>query len=919
MLGDRVTGRIFYWIHHTGSYAGNSGVQRVVRALAAELVASGRDLVPVRWCAEHEAIVRAEHKWIEGLAQYGGPRLPDSVEEGVPIHLTSADRDHLSNSWLLLPEVPHVDPEAGPILVTALDYARFYGLNLAAIFYDLIPLRFPGYEEMESEHGLYARCMAATDVIVPISHYAGTTLVEWWAEQGFESARLPVVRPILLAHELPGTARTLNVDAPKVGPANFVAVGTVEPRKNQLALLKAFSNLCRRRPDLDLRLDVVGSIHPAVADAVAAESAAEPRIKLHGYRPDEFTRELIKRSRATVFVSLEEGYGLPIAESLWMAKPCLSSDFGSMIEIADGGGCLLIDARDIKAIETGLEQLADDENLCLRLANEAVTRRLKSWAEYSQEVVSALDSIPPIRRLALIEGSKGGGPAFECSLQQTELRILRLHWSAESHELLAGFHDHSERQDLAEGSVDRSWALLPYQSVESLTEVAAIIARAHELGLKVAIEVDAAVSDDSEALGVLSTADLLLFEDDRTRDIALATALKSLARTATLRQKFRTGANAHGLTAIAANRSRLTEAPGKNITWPLPAIVRNRPLLSCSITTYNRASWLAFSLPRLLELTRPWRDVVEIVVCDNASTDDTAKVIEKYKAESNFVIRRNAENVGMLGNLGATARASTGAFVWLLGDDDLLIDGAIENVIEGIATHPDVEMVYMNYSYTNFDEPDELKDVGWVIDSAKPVASGGGNRRVDRLREVAGLNENIFTAIYTCAFRRDHALRAYQQDTRGAPFSSLGTCVPSSVYALSAISDRPAWWVGDPAIVVNMNVSWLRWALLWHLERMPDLYDMAECAGVSVEQLDRYRLSHCGNASELVRKAYFEAADEVRLGFSMVRLLERCKHLGTFRQREVPLLKRVYEDAWKAGRVAADDAPPAQLFQRYGL
>ena len=196
----------------------------------------------------------------------------------------------------------------------------------------------------------------------------------------------------------------------------------------------------------------------------------------------------------------------------------------------------------------------------------------------------------------------------------------------------------------------------------------------------------------------------------------------------------------------------------------------------------------------------------------------------------------------MLGNLAATARASSGAFVWLLGDDDLMIDGAIENVLEGLARHPDVEMAYMNYAYTQFDDPAQLDDVSRLVADATPIAEGGPNRYVAELREVAGLNENLFTAIYACAFRRDHALRAYQLDTRGAPFTSLATCVPSSVYALAALQDRPAWWVGEPALVVNMNVSWLRWALLWHLERMPDLFEEAERRGVDPERLDVYRL-----------------------------------------------------------------------------
>ncbi len=189
----------------------------------------------------------------------------------------------------------------------------------------------------------------------------------------------------------------------------------------------------------------------------------------------------------------------------------------------------------------------------------------------------------------------------------------------------------------------------------------------------------------------------------------------------------------------------------------------------------------------------------------------------------------------------------------------------------------------------------------------------------ERLAEAAAFNENLFTAIYACVFRRDHALRAYQLDTRGAPFSSLSTCVPSSVYALAALQDRPAYWVGFPAIVVNMNVSWLRWALLWHLERMPDLHDFAELSGVDAARIDRHRFKHCWNAGEWVEQAYFEAEDAIRKGFSMARLIERCKHIDVFRTREITRAMDAYRKAWNLGRITADTLPPESLLAQFGL
>ena len=67
-------------------------------------------------------------------------------------------------------------------------------------------------------------------------------------------------------------------------PIRFVALGTVEPRKNQVETMRAFARLCARRPDLDLRLDVVGNVHPVVA-AVAKEIARRhKRIRQCGWR-----------------------------------------------------------------------------------------------------------------------------------------------------------------------------------------------------------------------------------------------------------------------------------------------------------------------------------------------------------------------------------------------------------------------------------------------------------------------------------------------------------------------------------------------------------------------------------------------------------------------------------------------------------
>jgi glycosyltransferase involved in cell wall biosynthesis len=1262
--------RLYFWIHHTAGCDTNTGVQRVVRNLYSSLLEQGQEIVPVRWCDRREAIVRAEVGLLEGLARFHGPVVPAVLDEGTPLHLAAADAGRLRGNWLLIPEVPHVATGDAPNLAIALDYARYNGLRVAVLFYDLIPLRIPGYESMAEDHARYVLSLLGAEVVLGISTYATEDLRRWWLEQGCDPKRLPRLLPCPLPEEVRGLPRTTEPFEPPASPIRFLALGTVEPRKNQLAAMLAFTRLCERRPDLDLRFDIVGHSHPAVAAQVDALTASQPRIVLHGYRSDADVTRMIRASHATIFVSLEEGYGLPVAESLWRGRPCLCSDTGAVAEIAVGGGCLTVPPSDVGAMERALERLADDAGLRRRLAQEACTRPLRDWGDYASKVLRAMRGTPAIPWLLVLEGSHGSVLASD--LARTGAEVRRLRWSPRNRALLP--ITDGATTALALDPSGGTWAVLPLRSCATTSEGEEILAAAHGLGLQVALETE------SEApVSLVAKADLALFPEANARDRALAKALRQLPRTVGVRSRLRVGTGADALGAIASSLPRLATvglprsplrvlywvgssvhragtdprrvvlflvaalqrlgvtvvpvvwdatgdrpvvvgpedlvapshgngptfvtpptlpvdlrgewllipdiadretipaiaararslgmrvaalihdrpmgddpweggaidvalptswavaadlarrpraglrsagsivpctpgadsgsgdrvaepskgpegasplrllaigipagdeassgllraviearrrstrpiqltivgragrngfgdalaafaevadadlrilgpddpiaalydschatvlvpgdegiilpvleslwrgrvclchdgaavaellhgggimavdmgdetlvadtlirlaedpnllarlsreavsrplrtwddhardvlgalarsaaAPG----WPLPMIARRRPLLTCAITTYNRARWLSHSLPRLLEATRPWRDVVEVAVCDNTSTDDTPEVVARFRGERNFTATRNPANLGMLGNLGATARMSNGAFVWLLGDDDLLIDGALENVLEGLTRHPDVEMAYLNYAYTTFDEPESLTDVGKVMAASRPIAPGGPNRRVAALREVSGLNENLFTAIYACVFRRDHALRAYQIDTRGSPFSSLATCVPSSVYALAALQDRPAWWVGEPAIVVNMNVSWLRWALLWHLERMPDLFEEAENHGIDPVSLDRYRLGHLAEAERWLRMVFFEAEDAIRGHVSVARLLERCKHLPEFRTRHLAGVRRAYEEAYAEGRVAVDPVPGDELFARYGL
>lgn len=104
---------------------------------------------------------------------------------------------------------------------------------------------------------------------------------------------------------------------------------------------------------------------------------------------------------------------------------------------------------------------------------------------------------------------------------------------------------------------------------------------------------------------------------------------------------------------------------------------QNNILLSICIPTWNRAETLNVALNLLLEQIDALDGyLVEIVISDNASTDNTWEVISFYNKKYPkipFMLNRNIENLGFYGNFKVCRELSNGKYIWLLSDDDHLI------------------------------------------------------------------------------------------------------------------------------------------------------------------------------------------------------------------------------------------------------
>ena len=133
-----------------------------------------------------------------------------------------------------------------------------------------------------------------------------------------------------------------------------------------------------------------------------------------------------------------------------------------------------------------------------------------------------------------------------------------------------------------------------------------------------------------------------------------------------------------------------------------------RPLLTLAIPTYNRAAYLATLLTSLApQLSRAPQ--VELLISDNASTDDTPDVVRRFMAEGmRCRYLRNASNLDADPNFLQCYQQASGRFVWIFGDDDVVFPGSLVCILNLLARNgeDDYDLVYLTpFGFVN--EPNE--------------------------------------------------------------------------------------------------------------------------------------------------------------------------------------------------------------------
>ena len=131
-----------------------------------------------------------------------------------------------------------------------------------------------------------------------------------------------------------GDEETLRDHGLQTGVDYFLFVGTFEPRKGIDVLLDAFTTVARETPDVELWLAGQHGWGVAEVEAHLARHPAAARIRRLGFVPDAALAPLLRSSRAAVYPSRGEGFGLPVLEALACGVPVVTTRGTVMEEVA---------------------------------------------------------------------------------------------------------------------------------------------------------------------------------------------------------------------------------------------------------------------------------------------------------------------------------------------------------------------------------------------------------------------------------------------------------------------------------------------------------------------------------------------------------------------------------------------------------
>lgn len=344
--------------------------------------------------------------YITNLA-YGLSRLPDVVCTAAVNNIPPADRKisgvsyyHLpsQNNWhrLLFGLWKAYRDTHSDLLHVTYNAPFIFRRPVIISIHDVSFKRYPHYFSPKDRFlfsTLFRLSINRADAIITISEHARKEITQFFPRVKDRIFVTSLAHSNIFIPNLSKSKHRITVEKYCVKEPFILAVGNLQPRKNLIRLIKAFSKSLKAVNNL--QLVIVGKEHWRSSEVfqLVRQLGLKDKVVFTGYVPNEDLVSLYNLATAFVYPSLYEGFGLPVLEAMACATPVITSNISSMPEVA-GDAAILIDPYQETEMSQAIINVLTDRNLASDLAERGYQRSQHfSWEQTARQTMNVYQTV----------------------------------------------------------------------------------------------------------------------------------------------------------------------------------------------------------------------------------------------------------------------------------------------------------------------------------------------------------------------------------------------------------------------------------------------------------------------------------------------------------------------------------------------
>lgn len=274
--------------------------------------------------------------------------------------------------------------------------------KLIMTIFDITPIKFKAYHKenkIKSYMNDLLQVLQKTDMVIAISQCTKNDILEYFENVIIEDK----IRVVPLAADKQyrqmydeNLINEIKISY-KIYKPYILFVGTLEPRKNIINLIRAY-NILPTSLKRNYQLVICGKkgwYYEEIFRTVS-ELNLEGNVIFTGYVPDKDIPLLMSGAEIFVYPTFYEGFGLPPLEAMSCGTPVISSNVSSIPEVVGDAG-ILINPNDTEELSNAIMRILNDENLKRQLISRGLQQAKKfSWEKTAKETLDVYNKISTI-------------------------------------------------------------------------------------------------------------------------------------------------------------------------------------------------------------------------------------------------------------------------------------------------------------------------------------------------------------------------------------------------------------------------------------------------------------------------------------------------------------------------------------------